>query len=150
MIPDALTELGGWSWWIAGVALLALELAIPGNVIVWFGVAAILTGSVALLLDLGWQVELVIFTVLSVVLLIAGRSYFAREVSPGEQPFLNARAMRLVGGTYVLTHPIVDGQGTIRIDDSNWRVTGPDLPPGTKVRVAGADGAVLAVEPAES
>ena len=149
MILDAMRELGGWTWWIAGVVLLALELAIPGNVIVWFGVAAILTGALALLVDWGWQVELVVFIVLSVVLLIAGRRYFGRDVSPGEQPFLNARALRLVGGTYVLTRPIVDGHGSIRIDDSTWRVTGPDLPSGTTVRVAGVDGTVLAVEKSE-
>jgi len=146
MIPDLIGDLGGWGWWIAGVMLLALELAIPGNVLVWFGVAAILTGVLALMFEWSWQVELVLFIVLSAVLLIAGRRYFGRDVSPGEQPFLNARAMRLVGGTYVLAQPIVDGHGTIRIDDSNWRITGPDLPSGTKVRVSGVNGTVLSVE----
>jgi membrane protein implicated in regulation of membrane protease activity len=149
MIIDTIRNLGPWSWWIAGVILLALELAIPGNVIVWFGVAAILTGGLALLVDWGWQVELGVFIVLSVVLVIAGRRYFGRDVSPGEQPFLNARARRLIGSTYVLTQPIVDGRGSIRVDDSNWRITGPDLPSGSKVRVTGVDGAVLTVARAE-
>ena len=44
---------------------------------------------------------------------------------------------------------IVGGRGQIKVDDTNWRVTGPDLPSGAKVRVAGADGAVLAVERAD-
>jgi len=71
------------------------------------------------------------------VLVIVGRRYFARDNRPGEQPFLNDRAARLVGGTYVLTKPIVDGHGQIKVDDTNWRVTGPDLPSGSKVQVAG-------------
>ena len=148
MILNAFRQLGPWSWLLIGVILLGLELVIPGNVFVWFGVAAILTGALALFTDLGWQIELISFVVLSLVLAVAGRRYFARNLSPGEQPFLNDRARRLVGGSYVLSEPIVDGHGSIRIDDTNWRVTGPDLPSGTKVRVAGADGAVLAVEKA--
>jgi membrane protein implicated in regulation of membrane protease activity len=145
MILDTFRDLGPWSWWIVGVALLALELAMPGNVVVWFGVAAVLTGILALFADLGWQVELLVFVVLSVVLVIAGRRLFSREAAPGERPFLNDRARRLVGGSYVLHQPIVEGQGTIRVDDTNWRVTGPDLPSGSRVKVAGVDGTKLSV-----
>ena len=149
MIQDVIVELGPWAWWIAGLILLALELLIPGNVLVWFGIAAMLTGLEILIVDFGWEVSVLLFVVLSVVLVVLVRRYFARENRPGEQPFLNDRARRLVGGIYVLTKPIVGGRGQIKVDDTNWRVTGPDLPSGTKVRVAGADGAVLAVERAE-
>ena len=148
-MADILAELGPWAWVIAGLILLALELLLPGNVFVWFGIAALLTGLEILIVDFGWQVSLLLFVVLSVVLVILGRRYFARQGGRGEQPFLNDRARRLVGRTYVLTKPIVAGHGQIKVDDTNWRVIGPDLPSGSKVRVADADGAVLAVEPAE-
>jgi membrane protein implicated in regulation of membrane protease activity len=148
-IQTVLEQLGPWAWWIAGLILLGLELLLPGNVLVWFGIAAMLTGLEILIVDFGWQVSWLIFAVLSAILVIVGRRYFARDNRPGEQPFLNDRARRLVGGTYILSRPIVDGQGQIRVDDTNWRVTGPDLPSGTRVRVAGADGAVLAVERVE-
>jgi hypothetical protein len=46
----------------------------------------------------------------------------------------------------MLAAPIVDGHGQVKIDDTNWRITGPDLPSGTRVKVIGADGAVLKVE----
>jgi membrane protein implicated in regulation of membrane protease activity len=148
MILDAIHQLGPWSWVVIGLILLALELVVPGNVIVWFGAAAILTGGVALITDLGWQLELLIFVVLAVVLVILGRRVFAREREPGEQPFLNDRARRLVGSVHVLATPIVDGQGKVRIDDTNWRIAGPDMPSGTRVKIAGVDGAVLKVEAA--
>jgi membrane protein implicated in regulation of membrane protease activity len=144
-----LEQLGPWAWWIAGLVLLALEIAVPGNIFVWFGVAAMLTGLTILVVDLGWQFDAVLFVVLSGILVVLGRRYFARENKPGEQPLLNERARRLVGGTHVLARPIVDGQGHIKVDDTNWRVVGPDLPSGTKVRVKGADGPVLTVERAE-
>ncbi len=146
MILQTIDQLGPWSWWVFGLILLALEIVVPGNVFVWFGVAALLTGGLALVADFGWQVELIVFVVLAVALVIAGRRVFARTVQPGEQPFLNDRAHRLVGSTYTLAAPIVDGHGQVRVDDTNWRVTGPDLPSGTLVKVVGADGAVLKVD----
>ena len=148
-IQIILEQLGPWAWWIGGLILLGVELLVPGNVLVWFGIAAMLTGLEILIVDFGWQVSVLLFVVLSAILVVLGRRYFARESRPGEQPFLNDRARRLVGGTYVLAQPIVGGRGQIKVDDTNWRVIGPDLPSGTKVRVAGADGAVLAVERAE-
>ena len=149
MIAALVEQLGPWSWVVVGLLLLGLELLLPGNVFVWFGVAAILTGILALLASPGWQTELLVFIVLAVALVVVGRRVFSRETSPGERPFLNDRARRLVGTSYVLGEPIVNGQGRIRVDDTNWRVNGPDLPAGTKVRIASADGINLNVEPFE-
>jgi membrane protein implicated in regulation of membrane protease activity len=145
MIVEFLRNLGIWNWFIAGVILLALEIFVPGNVFVWFGIAAIVTGAVAWFGDFGWQVDFIVFVVLAVVLALAGRRLFARDSEPGEQPFLNDRTQRIVGGIYVLASPIIDGKGRIRIDDTQWRVTGPDVPSGTRVKVVSADGSVLTV-----
>ena len=65
-----------------------------------------------------------------------------------ESPMLNRRAEALVGRVFTLEKPIVDGTGTVRIDDTIWRVHGPDRPAGSRVKVTQADGANLAVEPA--
>jgi inner membrane protein len=48
---------------------------------------------------------------------------------------------------FTLEKPIVDGFGTIGIDDTVWRVAGPDAPAGSKVKVTRVDGAALHVEP---
>jgi membrane protein implicated in regulation of membrane protease activity len=144
---DLIRLLGPWSWVIAGVVLLALELMAPGYFLLWFGIAALITGAVAFLADLSWQVDLLIFVVLAVILAVIGRRYFSTQV-PSEQPLLNQRAQRHVGTVHVLSDPIVDGQGRVRIDDTNWRIEGPDMPSGTRVRVTGADGAVLKVDAA--
>jgi inner membrane protein len=148
MILQIVHQLGPWTWWVLGLVLLGLEILVPGNVFVWFGVAALLTGVLALFTELGWQVELIVFVVLALVLVVAGRRLFARTTQPGEQPFLNDRAHRLVGSSYMLSAPIVDGHGQVKVDDTNWRVVGPDLPSGTLVKVVDADGAVLKVEKA--
>jgi len=144
-MADFIVQLGPWAWMIAGLVLLGVEIVAPGNVFVWFGIAALITGVVVFFTNFGWQADALLFVVLAVVLVIAGRRYFSRAAAPSEQPFLNQRANGLVGRSYVLAEPIVGGHGRIRIDDSHWRITGPDLPSGTKIRVASADGAVLRV-----
>jgi membrane protein implicated in regulation of membrane protease activity len=60
-------------------------------------------------------------------------------------PFLNRRAAALVGRVFTLEKPIVDGSGTVRIDDTIWRVAGPDAPAGSRVKVVQVDGANLTV-----
>ena len=102
----------------------------------------------ALVADVSWQAQLVLFAVLSLILVVAGRRWFARP-SASEEPLLNERATRLVGESYVLGEPIVGGTGRVRIADTMWRLTGPDLPSGTKVRIVGHDGAVLRAAKAE-
>jgi membrane protein implicated in regulation of membrane protease activity len=146
---DVIAQLGPWAWIIAGLILLGVEVLAPGNVFVWFGVAALITGGFVFITDYGWQVDAIVFVVLAVVLVIVGRRYFARRQAESERPYLNQRAAGLVGRSAVLDEPIVSGHGRIRIDDTTWRVTGPDLPSGTRIRIASADGAVLGVAKAE-
>ncbi len=86
MIVTVLEQLGPWAWFIAGLALLGLELALPGNVFVWLGIAAILTGIVILIVDFGWQVNVAIFLVLAVASVVVGRRRFARDETSARPP----------------------------------------------------------------
>jgi membrane protein implicated in regulation of membrane protease activity len=145
MILEAIRQLGPWSWWIAGLLLLAVEVIAPGAFFLWFGIAALIVGALALLVVMSWQLQAILFVALALVLVLIGRRFYSRERRPGDQPFLNDRAARLVGGVYALAEPIQNGHGRIRIDDTTWGVSGPDLPEGTRVRVTGFDGSVLKV-----
>ncbi len=145
MILDLIRDLGAWTWLIAGVVLLALEIAAPGAFLLWFGIAAIAVGTLALLVAVPWQAQLILFVVLASVLVFVGRRYFARAAGEGVPSGLNERGRRLIGTVVVLGEPIVDGKGRVRIDDTTWRVIGPDMPSGTRVRIVEADGALLSV-----
>ncbi len=48
----------------------------------------------------------------------------------------------------MIDEPIKDGFGRVALGDTVWRIAGPDLAAGQKVRIVGADGAVLKVEAA--
>lgn len=147
------TALGGWTWMLVGLVLLGLEVVLPGTFMLWFAIAAILTGVVALAADaigwtgVTWQAEAGLFVVLAIVAVIAGRAWMSRRrAEPEDASGLNERALRHVGRRAQLTDAIVDGRGRLDLDDTVWLVSGPDLPAGTTVRITGADGARLKVE----
>jgi membrane protein implicated in regulation of membrane protease activity len=145
---EFIISLGPWAWIIAGVILFALEIALPGAFMMWLGIAAILVGAISLIVTVSWQMQCVLFAVFALASVPLWRR-FARKVDPQtDAPMLNRRTEALVGRTFTLEKPIVDGAGTVKIDDTIWRVQGPDAMAGSRVRVVRADGANLSVEPA--
>lgn len=152
MFADLFAQLGPWTWIIAGLILLVLEIfvAVPGSLFLFTGIAALIVGASALFFDWAWQFQLVGFAVLSLVLVIYGRRYFARQPIAAEDQGLNERGSRLVGQIYTLSEPIVNGAGRVRVGDSTWGVSGADTPSGTRVRVVSVDGSTLRVEAEQS
>jgi membrane protein implicated in regulation of membrane protease activity len=148
-VIDLFVRYGAWSWWVLGLLLLALELAAPGFVLVWFGTAAILVGILALAVDWSLQALALIWMLASIVLLVLGRLWF-RRTPVSEDPLLNDRAGRLIGRVFTLSEPLGENGGRLVIDDGTWRISGPALPAGSRVVVRSVDGITLIVEPAES
>lgn len=147
MIASALAGLGAWAWIILGLTLAGIELLAPGVFFIWLGLAAFATGVLDALLDLSWQASSLVFAMLSVVAVLAGRVITHPRFQPDTKAdFLNRRGQALVGRVFVLETPIKDGEGRIRVDDSSWRVTGADRFAGAKVRIVRVDGSTLIVD----
>jgi membrane protein implicated in regulation of membrane protease activity len=141
-----LLSLGAWNWFILAAVLLLLEVLAPGTFMLWLGLSAILVGAISLAVIWSWQAQVIAFAVFAVASIPAWR-YFARKVEkPVDRPFLNRRVEGYIGREFTLDKPIVGGIGTIHIDDTVWRVKGPDCPAGSRVRIARAEGADLLVE----
>lgn len=154
MIERIVTELGLWNWMVLGCVLLALEIVVPGFFLLWIGIAALITGALSLLLwDAAywvWQTQVVVFLILAVASAYAGNRLMRGSGGDSDMPLLNRRGEQMIGKVATLTEPIKDGHGRVRIGDTMWRVSGPDLPAGTQVRVKSAVAAdlELVVEPA--
>jgi len=146
-VLEFIASYGAWSWISAGLVLLALELVAPGGVLIWLGAAALATGGLALGVNIYWPLQFVVFGVLALAAIWLWLRTRKQE-QPTDRPFLNRRAERFIGHEVVLDEPIRDGEGRVALGDTTWRVTGPDLAAGAKVRVVDADGAVLRVEAA--
>jgi membrane protein implicated in regulation of membrane protease activity len=137
--------LGAWNWLIAGLLLIGVEVLAPGVFMLWLGLAALLVGLLAFVVDLHWQTQILLFAVFAAAAVPVWRRLARRSKAEISNPFLNRRTDALVGRVFTLEKPIQDGSGTVRIDDTIWRVTGPDTPAGSRIRVVKADGAMLTV-----
>ncbi len=140
--------LGPWNWLILGGVLLALELTAPGIFLIWFGMAAGLTGLIAMVFEVSWQWQLVMFAAFAIIAVIVARKYMSTGIGDEEErSLLNRRAEQHVGKSYIVVEAIKNGVGKIRVGDSLWRAEGPDTKEGASVTVTGVDGTTLLVEP---
>lgn len=139
-------EYGGWSWIVAGLAFLALEIFVSGSFLVWMGAAGLVTGLLVFrFTGIAPPLQFAIFGVLSIVGILIWFNVRDRFSKPADNEMLNQRAARLVGERGLLSEPIVGMQGRMEIQGSVWRVTGPELPVGQLVEVVGVQGSVLSV-----
>lgn len=142
-----LEHLEFWHWWIAGIALVIIEVFAPGAIFLWMGISAGVVGAVLLAVpDLSWQVQFLGFALLSVGSIAGWRVYHKRNPTESDLPSLNRRGEQYVGRVFTLEDGISNGSGVVRVDDSRWKIEGEDLPAGTKVRVTGVEGTILKVE----
>lgn len=138
-----------WHWWALGVLLLIVELLLPGMFFIWMAEGAFVVGSILWgIPTLALEYQLMLFSVLSLVSIVVFRRYLRRHPIQSDRPLLNRRADQYVGQVFTLEHPIVNGRGKIRVDDSTWRVQGEDCGIGMRVRVIEAEGVILKVEKA--
>jgi membrane protein implicated in regulation of membrane protease activity len=150
-MADFLQSLDFWHWWLGGVVLVILEIFAPGIFLLWIGLSALAVG-VLVWLNPGmfWYWQWLIFAGLSVGFALLGHSWFSRRSGSEDEPALNRRGEQYVGRVFTLGAPVVNGVGKLVVDDSTWKVFGADCDAGTKVRVTGADGVLLRVEPVEA
>jgi len=143
-------SLGFWNWFILAAVLLLLEVMAPGTFMLWLGLSAFLVGLISFAVAWSWQWQLLAFAAFSIAAIPLWRRVGTRARGATDQPFLNRRGEAFIGRVFTLEKPIVGGNGTIGIGDTVWRISGPDCPSGSRVKVAGVEGATLRVEPATS
>jgi inner membrane protein len=136
-----------WHWLAFAVFLLTVELLAPGMFFLWMAQAAGITGLLLFIFpSMGWEIQIGIFSVLSVVGIALARRFFKRHPIESDQPLLNRRTSQYIGRVFTLDRPIINGQGKIRVDDSTWKIRGEDCEAGTRVVVVDAESVVLLVE----
>ncbi len=146
MLLDYIATLGNWNWLILAGIFFVLELMVPGAFMLWLGISAMLVGLIGFVVSWAWQFQLVAFAVFALASIPLWRRYAGSTEDTKDQPFLNRRADGFVGREFTLDKPIVAGNGTVKIDDTIWRLSGPDMAGGTRVKVVRADAALLVVE----
>lgn len=135
-----------WFWLSLGLILGAAEMVAPGFFLMWLGLAAIIVGVLDYFLPITVAYQVAMFATLSVVTVFAGKKFLADNPIETDDPNLNNRGARLTGEIVPVVEAIADGQGRVKVGDTVWAARGTDADIGARVRVTGADGAVLLVE----
>lgn len=145
-----LDQVEFWHWWVLGVVLLILEVFAPGAFFLWLAIAAGVLGLVVMAMPtMAWDMQLLVFAVLSVAAVVLGRLWLKRHPIVTDRPMLNRRGEQYVGRVFTLDEPVLNGFGKIRVDDTTWKVRGEDCAAGARIRVVGVDGTTLLVNTAD-
>lgn len=134
-----------WQLWIiAALVLGALEIKLSGFVTLWFAIGA-LVSSLAGALGLGINIQLLLFTLVSLGLFAASRTIFKQAFMRSASP-LKMGVEAMIGQEAVVTEAVSDPHGgTVRINGELWTarsLAGP-VAEGERVTVEQVDGLKL-------
>ncbi|ATY31250.1 NfeD family protein [Sphingomonas psychrotolerans] len=145
---NTLLATPGLSWLILAAVLAITELLVPGIFLVFVAAGAAVTGVVTLIIPgFALPFQVAVFVVAASAAVAIGRRWYINNPVPSADPLLNDRVARLIGEVVTVVEPIAAGKGKVRVGDGEWLASGPDAPVGTHVRIIGATGTWLNVEP---
>jgi membrane protein implicated in regulation of membrane protease activity len=140
-------------WFLLGLALMLSELALPGFVIIFFGIGAWITAlCIWLGISTAFNTQLVIFLVSSVLSLVLfrkqGKRYFQGRVS-GKLDDV-AKLDDVKGERAVVVEDIVPNNlaGKVEFHGTNWNaIAEEEIKKGTPVEILGREDLTLRVKP---
>jgi membrane protein implicated in regulation of membrane protease activity len=137
-----------WLWMYAGMALMLLELAAPGFVIFFFGLAAMSVGIGRFIFGeaftMNWQ--LAVFSTLSILYLVVLRKWFKSVFAGGkEESKLADEYVGRNGKVLAAINP--PNAGRVVIGDSEWDATANcAIEAGSDVKVIARNNLTVVVE----
>ncbi|MBI4351644.1 MAG: NfeD family protein [Elusimicrobia bacterium] len=139
-------------WIIVGLAIMSMELFLPGFILLFFGLGAVLTGLLMIFVPLGVNAQLVLFAVLSIGTLVSFRryaqGYFTGRISNANP---SGAAMELhAGETAVVTEDIVPNspRGKVEFHGTAWNADADvEIKKGAKVTIIERHDLTLKVKP---
>jgi hypothetical protein len=132
-------------WIIAGLILAVLEMIVPGLVIIWFGIAGVVTGILAFFVR-NQYIQFGVFIVLSGLMVVFSQR-IARKITHPEPELVGANRWVGVSGR-VIADIRPPEFGRVKVLGEEWRATAScQIPAGGAVRVVAVTGTHLVVEP---
>ena len=145
---NALLATPGLAWLILAALLAITELLVPGIFLVFVAAGAAVTGVVTLIIpEFALLFQVAVFIAATSAAVAIGRRWYLKNPVASADPLLNDRVARLIGQVVTVVEPIAAGKGKVRVGDGEWLASGPDTPVGSHVRIIGASGTSLIVEP---
>ncbi|MGB6230639.1 MAG: NfeD family protein [Litorimonas sp.] len=145
---ELLSQLTAWHWLILGVVLLGFELVTGTTYILWPAVSALFVGVLLFIAPgLGWEMQMLLFFLLSVATLVLGRTHLQKLVKGGEPSDLNDPGQAMVGRQVKAVADFSGTEGRVQVGDTQWsaRLEAGTASEGDLLRVESVRGATLIV-----
>ncbi len=136
-------------WFFVGLVMVLLEFAIPGLIVVFFGVGAWVTAIlVAIFPAMAVWVQLMIFTVFSLVPLVLLRGLLKKRFFSDQKGAESEGLDDYIGKKAVVGKAIKNGEGKIHFKGTSWNAfSDEDIAEGTSVIIVAKDSIKLKVKP---
>lgn len=135
-------------WFLIGLFLLLLEFAMPGLIVMFFGIGAWVTALCCIIFDIGINMQLIIFIVTSLFSLIFLRRYFKRIFVGKGEDALDETLEEFIGKTAVALDDISQGnQGKIQFKGTHWEAEAlTNVKKGDKVKIVAKESILLKIQ----
>ncbi|HOB84178.1 MAG TPA: NfeD family protein [Bacteroidales bacterium] len=136
-------------WFILGLVLLLMELVLPGFVIFFFGVGAWITALVCLISNPGINLQVIIFTITSVLALLVFRNMIQNKFIYNKDDRSGEVEDEFTGKEAVAVDDFgVDRTGKVEFKGTSWKAESKsEITAGQKVIILEKDSFKLKVEP---
>ncbi len=134
-------------WFLIGLVLLLLELAIPGLIVIFFGVGAWFTALCLKFFDIGINVQLFIFLTSSILSLAVLRKYLKNKFFRENTSVINDLDDEFIGKTATAETSLKTGiVGKIIFKGTTWNaISDSDIEIGKQVKITGKESITLHV-----
>ncbi|QBG47584.1 NfeD family protein [Verrucomicrobia bacterium S94] len=137
-------------WWaIIGVGLMLCEFIMPGLILFFFGIGALITALVSWLLPVGLSAQLMVFTVASLVSLF-GLRRLIKPVFTGNESDVNTDSYNegMIGREAEVSVEITpESPGKVILNGTAWKAeSGETLTVGQRVVISGQKSLTLMVK----
>jgi inner membrane protein len=134
-------------WFLIGLVLLLLELAIPGLIVIFFGVGAWFTALCLKFFHIGINVQLFIFLTSSILSLVILRKYLKNKFFRENMSAINDLDDEFIGKTATTETALKTGTvGKIIFKGTTWNaISDSDIEVGKQVKITGKESITLHV-----
>lgn len=149
---DFLATMPFWYWWALALICLVIELMTGSTYFLWPAAAALVTGFFDLgPLDGAWQLQLIVFSLVTIVLAIVAPPYVKPWLhkTQADHLTLNERGAQKIGRRVSVDGAFASGSGKVRLGDTLWLAeseTGENFADGVIVEITRTEGTKLYVK----
>lgn len=134
-------------WFLIGLVLLLLELAIPGLIIFFFGIGAWIVAICLLVFDMSLTIQLMVFVATSILSLLLMRKILRKKFFKEDDSIEGSLEEEFIGKTGIAETKLVTGKpGKITFKGTLWNaISDTDIEKGAQVKVTGKESITLKV-----